>query len=63
VEFDGDDDPLHAQNWALRKKMFTGAMLGFTTLTASFASAIFSTATRAIEHEFHVGSVVATLGT
>jgi DHA1 family multidrug resistance protein-like MFS transporter len=27
VEFDGDDDPLHAQNWALRKKMFTGAML------------------------------------
>jgi DHA1 family multidrug resistance protein-like MFS transporter len=63
VEFDGPDDPLHAQNWPLRKKLETGVMLGFTTLTASFGSSIFSAATLAIEKQFHVGSVVATLGT
>jgi len=27
VEFDGEDDPLHAQNWALGKKLFTALML------------------------------------
>ncbi|CAN9263873.1 unnamed protein product [Alternaria alternata] len=63
VEFDGPDDPLHAQNWAVRKKIFTAAMLGFTTMTAAFASSIFSTATRQISEKFAVGSVVATLGT
>jgi DHA1 family multidrug resistance protein-like MFS transporter len=63
VEFDGHDDPLHAQNWPLSKKMTTAAMLGFTTLTAAFGSSIFSAATGAIVQQFHVGSVVATLGT
>ncbi|KAH6860672.1 major facilitator superfamily, partial [Alternaria rosae] len=63
VDFDGEDDPLHAQNWMLGKKLFTALMLGFTTVTASFASSIFSTATRAIELQFNVGYVVATLGT
>ena len=27
VDFDGEDDPLHAQNWALGKKLFTALML------------------------------------
>jgi DHA1 family multidrug resistance protein-like MFS transporter len=63
VEFDGHDDPLHAQNWPLRKKMITAAILGFTTLTAAFGSSIFSAATFAIVKQFGVGTVVATLGT
>ena len=63
VEFDGHDDPLHAMNWPLQKKLATAAMLGFTTLTAAFGSSIFSAATFAIMAKFHVGSVVATLGT
>jgi DHA1 family multidrug resistance protein-like MFS transporter len=63
VEFDGPDDPLHAMNWPLRKKLATAAMLGFTTLTAAFGSSIFSAATGAIQRQFGVGSVVATLGT
>jgi DHA1 family multidrug resistance protein-like MFS transporter len=63
VEFDGHDDPLHAMNWPLKKKLATAAMLGFTTLTAAFGSSIFSAATMAIERQFKVGSVVATLGT
>jgi DHA1 family multidrug resistance protein-like MFS transporter len=48
VEFNGADDPLHAMNWPLRKKLATAAMLGFTTLTAAFGSSIFSAATGAI---------------
>lgn len=63
VEFDGHDDPMHAQNWPLRKKLITAAILGFTTLTAAFGSSIFSAATGAIMQKFNVGSVVATLGT
>jgi DHA1 family multidrug resistance protein-like MFS transporter len=63
VEFDGHDDPLHAMNWPIRKKLATAAMLGFTTLTAAFGSSIFSAATGAIQQHFQVGSVVATLGT
>lgn len=63
VEFDGHDDPLHAMNWPTRKKLITAAMLGFTTLTSAFGSSIFSAATGAITQKFHVGSVVATLGT
>ncbi|OAL50559.1 major facilitator superfamily [Pyrenochaeta sp. DS3sAY3a] len=63
VEFDGHDDPLHAQNWPLKKKLITAAILGFTTLSAAFGSSIFSAATGAIQHKFNVGSVVATLGT
>ncbi|KAL2149452.1 hypothetical protein VTH82DRAFT_8103 [Thermothelomyces myriococcoides] len=62
VEFDGPDDPLHAQNWPLRKKLATAAMLGFTTMTAAFGSSIFSTATRAVGVEFGVSSEVSLLG-
>jgi DHA1 family multidrug resistance protein-like MFS transporter len=63
VEFNGHDDPLHALNWSLQKKLVTAAMLGFTTLTAAFGSSIFSAATGSIMQHFGVGSVVATLGT
>lgn len=63
VEFDGHDDPLHAQNWPLKKKLVTAAMLGFTTLTAAFGSSIISSATGAIAEIYGVSSVVATLAT
>ncbi|GAB1313141.1 Fluconazole resistance protein [Madurella fahalii] len=62
VEFDGPDDPLHAQNWPLRKKMATAAILGFTTMTSAFGSSIFSAATRAVGAEFGVSSDVSLLG-
>ncbi|AEO61749.1 hypothetical protein MYCTH_2312265 [Thermothelomyces thermophilus ATCC 42464] len=62
VEFDGPDDPLHAQNWPLKKKLATAAMLGFTTMTAAFGSSIFSTATRAVGVEFGVSPEVSLLG-
>ncbi|KAI9871692.1 MAG: hypothetical protein M1830_002595 [Pleopsidium flavum] len=62
VEFDGPDDPLHAQNWPLKKKLYTAAMLGFTTLVSAFTSSIFSAATLAVAAHFHVSAEVGTLG-
>jgi DHA1 family multidrug resistance protein-like MFS transporter len=62
VEFDGPKDPLHPQNWPMRKKLLTGAMLGFTTLLSAFASSIFSAATQAVATEFHVSTEVGILG-
>jgi DHA1 family multidrug resistance protein-like MFS transporter len=63
VEFDGPTDPLHAQNWPMRKKLLTGAMLGFTTMAAAFGSSIFSAATRVIATQYDVGVTVGVLGT
>jgi DHA1 family multidrug resistance protein-like MFS transporter len=59
----GVDDPLHAQNWTLKKKIFTAAILGFTTLTSAFGSSIFSAATRVVATQFGVGVTVGVLGT
>lgn len=63
VEFDGPDDPMHAQNWPLRKKIITAIMLGYTTMTSAFTSSIFSAATMVVAKEYHVGQEVGLLGT
>lgn len=63
VEFDGPDDPMHSQNWPLKKKLITGAVLGYTTMTASFASSIFSSATTVVAGKYGVGREVGILGT
>lgn len=62
VEFDGDDDPLHAQNWPMRKKILTAGMLGWTTFLAAFGSSIFSAATGTVSKVFGVSMEVGTLG-
>ncbi|KAF2845294.1 MFS general substrate transporter [Plenodomus tracheiphilus IPT5] len=63
VEFDGVDDPLHAQNWPMKKKLYIGAILAFDALAATMGSSIFSAATRHVSREFGVAQVVGTLGT
>ncbi|KAI1083725.1 MFS general substrate transporter [Whalleya microplaca] len=62
VEFDGPDDPYHAQNWPLRKKLFTAAILGYTTMTSAFASSLFSPAIPYVAKEFGVSTEVGVLG-
>ncbi|KAH8796683.1 MFS multidrug transporter-like protein [Hyaloscypha finlandica] len=62
VEFSGPDDPLHAQNWPMKKKVFTAVMLGYTTLVSAFTSSIFSTATRTVAAQYHVSTEVGLLG-
>lgn len=62
VEFDGPNDPLHAQNWPLRKKMPVAVTLGFVTLTAAFGSSIFSAAIGSVARQFDVSGEVGILG-
>lgn len=62
VEFNGPDDPLHAINWPMKKKLLTATMLGYTTLVSAFTSSIFSTATRAVAAKYHVSTEVGLLG-
>lgn len=62
VEFDGPNDPLHAQNWPLGKKLRIASTLGFVTLTAAFGSSIFSAAIGSVSREFGVGREVGILG-
>jgi DHA1 family multidrug resistance protein-like MFS transporter len=63
VEFDGHDDPLHAQNWPMKKKLTMGVILAFDALSASMGSSIFSSAGGYVASEFGVGTEVGTLGT
>jgi DHA1 family multidrug resistance protein-like MFS transporter len=62
VEFDGPDDPLHAQQWPMKKKIFTAVILGYTTLVSAFTSSIFSTATVDIARIYGVSTEVGLLG-
>lgn len=62
VEFDGPDDPLHAQNWPLSKKLPVCITLGYVTLVASFGSSIFSAALGRVAAEFNLSTEVSVLG-
>lgn len=63
VEYDGVDDPLHAQNWPMGKKLYIGAILAFDALSATMGSSIFSSAIEPVSRKFHVANEVGTLGT
>ncbi|KAF2792678.1 MFS general substrate transporter [Melanomma pulvis-pyrius CBS 109.77] len=63
VEYDGVDDPLHAQNWPMKKKLGISAVLAFDALSATMGSSIFSSAIRPVSREFGVIAEVGTLGT
>ncbi|EME87607.1 uncharacterized protein MYCFIDRAFT_201192 [Pseudocercospora fijiensis CIRAD86] len=62
VEFDGPNDPLHAQNWPMKKKLPVAITLGFVTFTAAFGSSIFSTATGVVAQQFGISREVGVLG-
>jgi DHA1 family multidrug resistance protein-like MFS transporter len=63
VEFEGADDPMHAQNWPMKKKLYIGAILAFDALAATMGSSIFSAAIGPVSREFGVINEVGTLGT
>ena len=63
VEYNGPDDPLNPQNLAVWKKWSFTFILGFITLSTTFASSVFSTATQATADEFGVSNEVMVLGT
>lgn len=63
VSYNGADDPLHPHNWPVMKKLITCAIIGFNTGCIAWGSSIFSAATIVVARQYHVGNVVATLGT
>ncbi|KAI9700478.1 MAG: hypothetical protein M1820_006777 [Bogoriella megaspora] len=63
VEFDGPDDPTHAQNWPVKTKTIIAIILVFDSVSATLSSSIFSNAGPSVEREFHVDREVATLAT
>ena len=63
VEFDGFDDPRHAQNWPMKRKLLIGAILAYDALAATMGSSIFSAGIPGVLRTFHVGEEVGTLGT
>ncbi|EXJ82933.1 hypothetical protein A1O3_06750 [Capronia epimyces CBS 606.96] len=63
VDFDGPADPYRPLNWAMKKKVMTTALYGFTTMSATWGSSAYSPGTRQVAHQYHVGNEVSTLGT
>ncbi|KAJ5682183.1 hypothetical protein N7462_005348 [Penicillium macrosclerotiorum] len=62
VEFTDANDPLHPQNWPLRRKIAISIVLAYSTFVSSFASAIYSSAVSEIGPHFHISTEVAILG-
>ncbi|PWW78636.1 MFS general substrate transporter [Tuber magnatum] len=62
VDFSGHDDPVHGQNWPLKKKLVTAAVLGYTTLVSAWGSSVFSSATAQVAIFFGISTEVAILG-
>ncbi|KAI6251304.1 hypothetical protein HI914_00010 [Erysiphe necator] len=62
VDFNGPDDPMHAQNWPMKKKLLTTAMLALTTMISVFTSSIFSTAISTVSNQYNVSFEVGILG-
>ncbi|KAF2860651.1 MFS multidrug transporter [Piedraia hortae CBS 480.64] len=54
VEFNGHDDPAHAQNWPTQQKLVISAILILDALSATFASAIFGASLHQVTSSFHV---------
>ncbi|RKF58056.1 putative transporter C36.03c [Erysiphe neolycopersici] len=62
IDFDGPDDPTHAQNWPMKKKVLTTAMLAFNTMISVFSSSIFSTTISTVTTQYNVSIEVGILG-
>ncbi|PWY71678.1 putative MFS transporter [Aspergillus heteromorphus CBS 117.55] len=62
VEFDGQDDTLSPLNWPMKKKVYTSATLGITTMVVAFASSVFSPAIPQVMKVYGITQEVGTLG-
>ncbi|KAJ5081074.1 hypothetical protein N7456_013312 [Penicillium angulare] len=63
VGWDGDDDPEKPENFTRRRKWFITVILGLMTICVTFASSVFSTATKVTAKHFHVSEEVMILAT
>ena len=62
VEFNGFDDPRHAQNWPMKKRILISLILVYDALAATIGSSIWSSAIVQVTTTYHVGLEVGTLG-
>ena len=62
VEFDGPHDPGNPKNWTKRRRWAITISMGLMTFVVTFASSIFSVAIDSVSKEYHVSTVVSTLG-
>ncbi|KAK4504597.1 hypothetical protein PRZ48_005513 [Zasmidium cellare] len=62
VDWNGEDDPENPQNWSLGTKLYCSGVVDFLTFSIYIGSAIYTSGVQGVEEQFHVSSVVATLG-
>lgn len=62
VEFTDANDPLHPQNWSMRRKIILSVVLAYSTFVSSVATAIYSSAVVEISPQVHISTEVAILG-
>ncbi|OJJ50733.1 hypothetical protein ASPZODRAFT_2105078 [Penicilliopsis zonata CBS 506.65] len=62
IQWDGPDDRDNPMNFSVRKKWRITMMLAAMTFCVTFASSVFSSATRATSRHFHVSPEVMVLG-
>ncbi|ODQ62275.1 hypothetical protein WICANDRAFT_82349 [Wickerhamomyces anomalus NRRL Y-366-8] len=61
VDWDGDDDPDHPNNWPIWIRIFVGLFISTLSAFVYMASAVYLPAIEELQDEFHIGHVVATL--
>ena len=62
VDWESPDDPSNPQNWPKRRKMKTTLLYGLNTMSATFASSIFSASSPFIARQYEIGTEVSILG-
>ena len=63
VDWNGQGDPEHPQNWPLLTKLRVSFLLTCITLCVSLSSSIFGPGSKEVEEEFGISAEVAILGT
>lgn len=62
VTFDTRDDPANPKNWSQRRKISATFLYGMSTMCATFASSVFSSAASYVRAEFDLSQEVVILG-
>jgi hypothetical protein len=62
VTFDSVDDPANPKNWTSKKKLQVLVLYGLSTMCATFASSVFSSASSYYARQYGITTEVAVLG-
>lgn len=62
IEFDGPNDPMNPMNWSTTTKVSQTALLASLTFVVTFASSVFSVASKSVAEKFGVSQEVTVLG-